>query len=155
MTISEAKMVADINQINREESINGRRRIWTLDHRWQRIEGSDKSTELWQPLHIPKYLNETSDRNFRFEGCRQCDQMWRNLAKLTTFSWLWQFFESLLVIFGKMLTLIGNFQCHLAHFLKPHSHPYGFYWGHQCSWTLTPVNSMQVSIMQSDNCNRK
>ena len=21
-------------------------------------------------------------------------------------------------------------------FLKPHSHPNGFYWGHQCSWTL-------------------
>jgi len=31
-------------------------------------------------------------------------------------------------------------------FLKPHSHPNGFYWGHQCSWTLTPDNSMQVSI---------
>ena len=40
-------------------------------------------------------------------------------------------------------------------FLKPHSHPSGFYWGHQCSWTLTPANSMQVSIMQFDNCNRK
>ena len=35
------------------------------------------------------------------------------------------------------------------------SHPNGFYWGHQCSWTLTPANSMQVSIMQSENCNRK
>ena len=35
------------------------------------------------------------------------------------------------------------------------SHPTGFYWGHQCSWTLTPVNSMQVSNMQSDNCNIK
>ena len=27
----------------------------------------------------------------------------------------------------------------------------GFYWGHQCSWTLTPANNIQVSIMQSDN----
>ena len=35
-------------------------------------------------------------------------------------------------------------------FKKPHSHPNGFYWGHQCS-----SNSIQVSIMQSDNCNRK
>ena len=26
-------------------------------------------------------------------------------------------------------------------FLKPHSHLNGFYWGHQCSWTLTPGNS--------------
>ena len=33
--------------------------------------------------------------------------------------------------------------------------PNGFYWGHQCSWTLTPTNSMQVSIVQFDNCNRK
>ena len=40
-------------------------------------------------------------------------------------------------------------------FLKPHSHPNCFYWGHQCSWILTPANSMQVSIMQFDNCNRK
>ena len=40
-------------------------------------------------------------------------------------------------------------------FIKPHSHPNGFYWGQQCSWTLTPANSMQVSIMQFDNCNRK
>ena len=40
-------------------------------------------------------------------------------------------------------------------YLKPHSHPNGFYWGHQCSWTLAPANSMQVSIMQFDNCNRK
>ena len=28
-----------------------------------------------------------------------------------------------------------------------------FNWGHLCSYTLTPVNSLQVSIMQSDNCN--
>ena len=42
-----------------------------------------------------------------------------------------------------------------AHFFKPHYHPYGFYWGHQCSWTLTPANSMQVSIMQFDNFNKK
>ena len=27
---------------------------------------------------------------------------------------------------------------------------YGFYWGRQCSWTLTTANSMQVSNMQSD-----
>ena len=33
-------------------------------------------------------------------------------------------------------------------FLKPHFHPNGFYWGNQCSRTLTPANSMQVSIMQ-------
>ena len=40
-------------------------------------------------------------------------------------------------------------------FFKPHSHPNGFYCGHQCSWTLTPANSIQVSIIQSDNCNWK
>ena len=40
-------------------------------------------------------------------------------------------------------------------FIKLHSHPDGFQWGHQCSWTLTTVNSMQVSIMQPDDCNRK
>ena len=26
-------------------------------------------------------------------------------------------------------------------------HPNGFCWGHQCSWTLTPANSMKVSSM--------
>ena len=40
-------------------------------------------------------------------------------------------------------------------FIKSHSHPYGFYWDLQCSWTLIPANSMQVSKMQSDGCNRK
>ena len=40
-------------------------------------------------------------------------------------------------------------------FIKSHSHPYGFYWDLECSWTLTPANSMQVSKMQSDGCNRK
>ena len=39
--------------------------------------------------------------------------------------------------------------------IKPHSQPNGFYWGHQCSWTLTPASSMQVSIMQSDNRNKE
>ena len=24
----------------------------------------------------------------------------------------------------------------------PHSHPNGFYWSHQCSWTFTPANSI-------------
>ena len=40
-------------------------------------------------------------------------------------------------------------------FYKAHSHPNGFYYGHKCSWTLTQPNSMQVSIMQSDDRNRK
>ena len=35
-------------------------------------------------------------------------------------------------------------------FIKPHSHPNRFYWGHQYSWTLTPAKSMQVSIMQGE-----
>ena len=32
-------------------------------------------------------------------------------------------------------------------------HPNGFYWDHQYSWTLTSANSMQDSIMQSDDRN--
>ena len=41
-------------------------------------------------------------------------------------------------------------------FYKPHSHPNGFYWGHQCSLTHTLANSINVSNMQSsDDCNRK
>ena len=40
-------------------------------------------------------------------------------------------------------------------FFMPLAHGYDFYWGRQCSWTLTPANSMQVSSMQFDNCNRK
>ena len=32
---------------------------------------------------------------------------------------------------------------------NPLSHPNDFYWGHQCSWTLSPANSIQVSNMQS------
>ena len=38
---------------------------------------------------------------------------------------------------------------------KPHSHPNGFNWGHQCSWTLTPAKNMQVSVIQYDDHNRK
>ena len=34
------------------------------------------------------------------------------------------------------------------YFKKPHSNPNGSYWDLQCSWTLTPANSMQVSTMQ-------
>ena len=62
---------------------------------------------------------------------------------------------------------LGNFYRHLAilpghtghakssiFLCKPHSHPYGFYWGYLSSWTLIPANIMQVSNMQSDNCNR-
>ena len=41
----------------------------------------------------------------------------------------------------------------LATFIKFHSHPFGFYWGHQCSWTQP--SSMQVSIMKSNNHNPK
>ena len=41
-------------------------------------------------------------------------------------------------------------------FYKPHSHPNGFYWGHQCSLTHTLANSINVFNMQSsDDCNRK
>ena len=41
-------------------------------------------------------------------------------------------------------------------FLKKRNYrPNGFYWGHQCSWTFTPANSMQAFIMQSDDCNMK
>ena len=40
--------------------------------------------------------------------------------------------------------------CQLV-FIKPCSHPSGFYWGHQCSWTLTRVNSMKISIIQSSS----
>ena len=36
---------------------------------------------------------------------------------------------------------------------NPTPNPNGFYWSHQCSWT--PASSMQVSIMQYDDCNRK
>ena len=40
-------------------------------------------------------------------------------------------------------------------FIISHSHPSAFYWGHQCSWTLTLANSMQASIMETFVCNRK
>ena len=43
----------------------------------------------------------------------------------------------------------------LKFFLKHNYHHSGFYLGQQCSWTLTPANSMQDSIMQSDDRNRK
>ena len=54
------------------------------------------------------------------------------------------------------LKLSSNWHSKHHYFLyNPHSHPNGFYQGHQCSWTLTPANTIQVSIMQFDNCNRK
>ena len=46
-------------------------------------------------------------------------------------------------------------RCCKTFLIKPHSHPDGFYWNHQCSWTLTSANSMRVYIMQTDDCYRK
>ena len=46
-----------------------------------------------------------------------------------------------------MISWTQDFLCWF--FSKPHSHPDWFCWGHQCSWTLTPANTEQVSIMQS------
>ena len=40
-------------------------------------------------------------------------------------------------------------------FNNPHSQPSGFYWSHECSWTLTSANRMQVSNIQSYDHNRK
>ena len=34
----------------------------------------------------------------------------------------------------------------LRNCIKPHSHPNGFYWGPQCSWTITSANSMQEHL---------
>ena len=34
----------------------------------------------------------------------------------------------------------------LRNCIKPHSHPIGFYWGPQCSWTITSANSMQEHL---------
>ena len=46
----------------------------------------------------------------------------------------------------KRLPLFGRLQDLMSQtFLKPHSHPNGFIWEHQCSWTLTIANSMQVT----------
>ena len=36
---------------------------------------------------------------------------------------------------------------HSTIFLSPHSYRIGFYWGHQCSWTLTQANNIKVSKM--------
>ena len=52
------------------------------------------------------------------------------------------------IFWAYITTLALDEYCFL---LKPHSHHNGFYWGLQCSWTLTPANSMQVSIMQMKN----
>ena len=40
------------------------------------------------------------------------------------------------------------------YFITPTPTLIGFYWRHQCSWTLTPANNMQVHNMQSDDHNR-
>ena len=32
---------------------------------------------------------------------------------------------------------------------KPHPHPNSFYWAHQCSWTLSSSNNMQVGRLNS------
>ena len=39
--------------------------------------------------------------------------------------------------------------------LISHSHPSGFYWGHQSSWILTSANSMKVSNIKSYDHNSK
>ena len=58
-----------------------------------------------------------------------------------------------LVIFSSLLLSeeIEIMKCALCLFFKlSHFHPKGFFWGHQCSWTLIPAISMQ-----SDDSNRK
>ena len=37
--------------------------------------------------------------------------------------------------------------CNFSKQFRSNSHPNGFYWGHKCSWTLTPAKSMQVPNM--------
>ena len=44
--------------------------------------------------------------------------------------------------------LQGAFTSHIVLY-NPFSHPNDFYWGHQCSWTLIPANSMEVPNMKS------
>ena len=36
-----------------------------------------------------------------------------------------------------------------AYFYKPQTRTSGFYWGRQCSWTLTSVNSIEASNIHS------
>ena len=58
----------------------------------------------------------------------------------------WNFFMTLIPL---LLTSIFQWRS-LKRFLKHHYHPNGFYWGHQCSWTPTPANSMQVWRLQEE-----
>ena len=50
---------------------------------------------------------------------------------------------------------LSHNHCPSIVFFVNNSHRNGFYRDHQCSWTLTPANSMQVSNMQSDERNSK
>ena len=43
----------------------------------------------------------------------------------------------------------------LLFFIYPAFNLNEFYWGHQCPWTLTLANSMQVSNMRSDSRTKK
>ena len=63
-----------------------------------------------------------------------------------------KFFGTLLVRFRRLASKFWTNLIIILKQLKPHSlPPVGFYWSHQCSWTLTTANSMQVSITPSDN----
>ena len=67
------------------------------------------------------------------------------------------FFKTINYIsFWDVTCTINCTKCYVHVFITPpHSQSNGFYWAQQCSWTLTPANTMQVSNEQSDNRNRK
>ena len=53
--------------------------------------------------------------------------------------WKWALFNEIFCINVRYI----NFEplC----FIKKRSHPNGFYWGHKCSYILTPANKIQFS----------
>ena len=58
-------------------------------------------------------------------------------------------------LFPKNIFLTKQVLLQFFSFFKLHCNPNSFSWSHQCLWTLKPANSMQISNIKSDDCNRK
>ena len=58
-------------------------------------------------------------------------------------------------LFPKNIFLTNQVLLQFFSFFKLHCNPNSFSWSHQCLWTLKPANSMQISNIKSDDCNRK
>ena len=81
-----------------------------------------------------------------------CNAEIKHFNRLKIVTWLVALIHAIVQVNLRQFKQARPLEQMSSFFIKPQSQLNGFNWGHQCSWTLTPANSMQVSNMQSDDC---